>query len=141
MDYRSTDVPRLQQLLDLQGGQLHGLLVHGIDFRERDDPLLDTEDPQDVQVLDRLGHDAIVGGDDEQEGVDPSGPRDHVLDEALVTGHVDQAGPPSARKVELRVPRHDGDAPAMFLFQTVGIRARHVTDERGLAMVHMPCRP
>jgi hypothetical protein len=68
-------------------------------------------------------------------------PRDHVLDEALVTGNVDDAGPPSTRKVKLRVPWHDRDTPAMFLFQAVGIRARHVTNEGGLAVVHVPRRP
>jgi hypothetical protein len=141
LDQRSTDVALIQQVLDLQGGQLHGLLIYGIDFRERDDPLLYTKDPQDIEVLAGLGHDPVIGGDDEQEGVDPCRPRDHVLDEALVARHVDQAGPPSARKVKLRVPWHDGDAPAVFLFQPVGIGARHVPDERGLAVVNMPRRP
>ena len=141
MDHGGTHVPRLEQVLDVQGGQFHGLLVYGIDFGERYDPLLDAENPQDVEVLAGLGHDPVVGGDNEQEGVDPRRPRDHVLDEALVAWHVDQARPPSTREIQLRVPRHDGDTPAVFLFQTVGIRARHVPDERGLAVVHMPRRP
>ena len=141
VDHRNIQVPGLQQLLDLQRGQFHGLLVHRIGLRERDDALIDAEQPQDVQVFEGLGHDAVVGGDDEQEGVDAGRSRDHVLDEALVAWHVDQAGPPATRKIQLRVTGHDRDAPAMLLLQPVGVGAGHVADQSGLAVVHVPRRP
>src|SRR5215213_3684372 len=141
MDHWNIQSPGLQQFLDLQGRQFYGLFVHRIGFRECEGPLFDTEESQDVQVFSGLGHDAVVGGDDEQECIDPRRSRDHVLDEALVPRHVDQARPPTAWKVQLRVAWHDGDAPAVLLFQTVGVGAGHVANERGLAVVHVPRRP
>ena len=42
-------------------------------------------------MLARLRHDRIVGGDDEQGQIDAGGAGEHVLDEALVARHVDDA--------------------------------------------------
>src|SRR3712207_300915 len=41
-DQGGTDVPRLEQFLHLELSQIDGLFVYGVDFRERDDTLLDT---------------------------------------------------------------------------------------------------
>ena len=41
------------------------------------------------EVLARLRHDAFVGGDEQQGDVDAARAGDHVADEALVAGHVD----------------------------------------------------
>ena len=38
-----------------------------------------------------LRHDRLVGGDHEQDEVDSSDARKHVLDELFVSGHVDKA--------------------------------------------------
>ena len=45
----------------------------------------------DIQMLLSLRHDAVVGGDGEQDEINAMGPRQHVLDKTLVTGHVDNA--------------------------------------------------
>ena len=54
-------------------------------------PRRDAEQVEDRQVLARLRHDALVGGDDQQREVDAAGAGEHVLDEALVARHVDDA--------------------------------------------------
>ncbi len=55
------------------------------------DAALDAEQIEDGQVLAGLGHHAFVGGDDQQGQVDAADAGQHVLDEALVAGHVDDA--------------------------------------------------
>ena len=42
-------------------------------------------------MLARLGHDALVGGDDEEGQVDAADAGQHVLDEVAVAGHIDDA--------------------------------------------------
>ena len=138
-DHGGTHVPRLEQVLDIQGGQVHGLLVYGIDFRERDDPCSTR--------MRRMSRCSLVWGmtpssaaTTSRKASTPVAPETMFLTKRSWPGTSTRlARLPS--EDQLRVPRHDGDTPAVFLFQTVGIRARHVTDERGLAVVHMPRRP
>ncbi len=58
---------------------------------EHDQAAADAEQAADVEVLARLGHDPLVGGDDQQDQVDPGRAGDHVVDELLVAGDVDDA--------------------------------------------------
>ncbi len=51
-------------------------------------PARDAEQAADVEVLARLRHHALVGRDDERDEVDAVRAGQHVLDEALVAGHV-----------------------------------------------------
>ena len=67
-------------------GELDRVRVDGIDLRERDDAVLDPEEPQDREVLVRLRPRALAGVDDEEEEVDPGRSRDHRAHEALVAG-------------------------------------------------------
>ena len=53
-------------------------------------------------VLARLGHHAVVGGDDHQVQVDPGRAGDHRAHEALVAGHVDDAQAPSTPSAAAR---------------------------------------
>ena len=61
-------------------------------------PRADAEQPADREVLAGLGHDALVGGDDQQHEVDAAGAGDHRADEALVAGHVDDADARARRR-------------------------------------------
>ena len=54
-------------------------------------PRLDAEQVDDRQMLARLRHDPVVGRDDQQHEVDAGGAGQHVVHEALVAGHVDEA--------------------------------------------------
>ena len=58
---------------------------------ERDDAAADAEQAADVEVLAGLRLDGFVGGDDEEHQVDAADAGEHVLDEALVAGDVDEA--------------------------------------------------
>ena len=65
----------------------------------------------------------------------PPTPGQHVLDEALVAGHVDEAQPQRGRQLEVREAEVDGDAAALLFFQAVGIDAGQRFDQRGLAVI------
>ena len=123
------------ELLRLLDCERQCLLVDGVALRDRDDAVLDPEQPQDGEVLVRLRPRALGRVDDEQEEVDPGRAGDHVADEALVPGHVDDGEPPPVRQLERRVAEVDRDAALLLLGQPVGVLARQRPDEPGLAVV------
>ena len=61
-------------------------------------PARDAEQVDDREVLARLRHDAVVGGDHEQHDVDAGGAGDHLAHEPLVAGDVDDAHRAPARQ-------------------------------------------
>ena len=65
--------------------------IDQVGLGERDDAARDAEQAADIEVLARLRLDGFVGGDHEQHQVDAADAGEHVLDEALVAGHVDEA--------------------------------------------------
>ena len=81
------------QFLDLQPHQAEDVGIHQVRLGERDDAARDAEQAADVEMLARLRLDRFVGGDHEQHQVDAADAGQHVLDEALVPGHVDEAQP------------------------------------------------
>ena len=89
-------------------------------------------------MLPRLRHHALVGRDDEQHQVDAADARQHVLDEALVAGHVDDPDGQAAGLLEEREAQVDGDAARLLLRQPVGVDAGQRLDERGLAVIDVP---
>ena len=64
--------------------------AHGVGLGEGHDPVAHPEHVEDAQVLLALRHPPFVGGDDEQRDVDGPHSGEHVLDKALVAGHVDE---------------------------------------------------
>ncbi len=54
------------------------------------------EQIDDREMLDRLRHDAVIGGDDQQREIDSAGAGQHGMDEALMTGDVDETERPVA---------------------------------------------
>ena len=95
--------------------ELERLLVDRVRLRHRDDAAVDPEQAQDRQMLVRLRPRALGRVDHEQEEVDPARPRDHVVDEALVTRDVDDGQPPPVREVERRVAEVDRDPARLLL--------------------------
>ncbi len=71
-DRRALERRALDELLGLVVRELDLLGPHEVGLGERDDAGADAQQVDDVQVLARLGHDALVGGDDEEDDVDPA---------------------------------------------------------------------
>src|SRR5207245_10372149 len=96
---------------------------------------------QDVQVLLRLGHHPVVGSHGEEHEVHAMCAGEHVADEPLVPGHVDDARAHAFRPVEVGEAEIDRDAALLLLLQTVGVLPGERADERRLAVVDVPRRP
>ena len=77
----------------------------------------------------------FVGGDDQQRDIDPADAGEHVLDEALVSRHIHDAGVASAGQRQPGEAKVDGHAARLLLGEAVGVDAGERGDERGLAVV------
>jgi hypothetical protein len=84
-----------------------------------------------------LRHHRFVGGDHQQRRVDPTDPRQHVLDEPLMARHVDDADGSPARQGEPGEAQVDRHLAAPFFFPTVGIDTGERLDQRRLAVVYV----
>ncbi len=84
-----------------------------------------------------LRHHAVVGGDGEQDEVNAMSAGEHILDEALVAGHVDDTHGSAVRQVEVGETQIDGDAALFFFFEPVGVLAGEGFDQAGFAVVDM----
>ncbi len=82
-----------------------------------------AEEVEDRQMLSGLGHDAFVSGHDQQSQVDAADAGQHVLDEALMAGHVDDADFAAAGQLEPGEAEVDGHAPVLLLLEAVGVDA------------------
>jgi hypothetical protein len=109
-----------------------------VGLAEGDDSRPDAEQLADVEVLAGLGHDALVGGDDQDGQIHPAGTGGHGLHEALVAGHVHHPGNRSIGQGEVGEAQLEGDAPPLLLRQPVGVDAGEGLHQRGLAVVDVP---
>ena len=95
---------------------------------------------EQVDVLVGLRTQAVIGGHHEQGRVDLAGTHEHVADEPVVAGDVDevQLGPVGQR--EVRVPDVDGHPAATLLRKAIGVDAGERAQERRLAVVDVAGR-
>jgi len=135
-DHRRTLQRRAAQHVRRVGDrQVESVGVDEVALGERDDAVGDAEQVDDRQVLARLRHHAFVGGDDEEREVDAADTGEHVLDEALVAGDVDDAHFVAARQPQPGETEVDRQAARLLLFPAVGVDAGEGLDERGLSVV------
>src|SRR5262249_28299583 len=87
------------------------------------------------QVLSVPRQDPLVGGDPHHGEIAPAGPGQHVLDEALVAGDVDDFDGEAVGLFEEGKAEVDGDATRLLFRQAVRVDAGQRLDERGLAVV------
>ncbi len=90
-------------------------------------------------MLAGLGHDAFVGGDDEQDQIDTGGSGQHVFHETLVARYVHDSDSPSAGEVEMSETQVDGHAAALLFFQPIGVNSGESFDQRTFAVVNVAC--
>src|SRR5207302_10840045 len=92
-------------------------------------------EPGDVRRLAGLRHPACGRGAHQQHRIDPGGAGEHVSDEALVTRHAPEAGPPAARQIEVGEPEVERHPPPPLLLQPVRVDPRERSDEGALPVV------
>ena len=129
------DVDSRDELDRLGLGELDRLLVDGIDLRQRDDAVLDSEQAQDRKVLVRLRARAFTRIDHEQEQIDPGRAGDHRAHEALMARYVDDGEPAPVGKLERRIAQVDRDPASLLLGQAIRVLACERSHEPRLAVV------
>jgi len=102
---------------------------------ESDHAVVDAEQREDLEVLLALGHPALAGRDDEEGNVHCPHPGQHVLDEADVTGDVDEPDLGPRRQRRERETQVDGQPPRLLLGQTVRVGAGEGQHQRRLAVI------
>ena len=91
---------------------------------------IDAEQLQDLHVLARLRHHAIVERHHQQCRIDAAGAGEHRVHEPLMARHIDEA-----ECVGIGVAEIDGDAAPLLLGQAIGIDAGQRLHQRGLAVI------
>jgi hypothetical protein len=99
-----------QRGVDLGARLLEPLRRDPVDLGQRDGAAAHAQQAEDRQVLQGLRHRPVVRGNHEQREVDRSHPREHVAQEALVAGHVDEADRQRPAQVRIREPQVDRHA-------------------------------
>jgi hypothetical protein len=115
------------------------LFGDAVDLGQRHKAVSNAQQRENIEMFACLGHDAVVGSHDQQDGVHAVGPGDHGFDKILVARHIDDAdlriGDFTGSKTKL-----DRHPTLFFLLQPVGVAAGEVFDERGLSMVNVTGR-
>ena len=88
-------------------------------------------------MLARLRHHRFVGGDDEDHEVDAADAGEHVLDEPLVAGHVDE-GEVDAVDDLVRESEVDRDAAGFLFLQPVRIGSGQRLHQCALPVIDVP---
>ncbi len=88
----------------------------------------------DVHVFAGLRHHALVCRDDEEDGVDAAGARQHVLHESLVSGHVHERERPLAVD-PVGEAEIDGDPAGLFFLEPIGIDPGQRKNQTALAVI------
>ena len=123
------------QLAGFDLRQRDAVRIRHVALGEHDGATRDPEQAADVEVLAGLRHHRLVGGHDQQHGVDAVRPGQHVAHEPLVAGHVDEGRDHARAEVGVREPEIDGDPALLLLLQAVGIGAGQRAHERALAVI------
>ena len=76
--------------LDVPPDLLDPSCVDDVDLGDDRDPVADAKGIEELEVLERLGARAVVRGHDEHRGIDLARADEHVADQAVVPGHVDE---------------------------------------------------
>jgi hypothetical protein len=119
----------------------HAGRVHQVGLGNDDQAGGDSQQPHDMEVLDGLWHDAIIGRDHEQHEIYARGTGQHVVEEAFVAGNIHDADAATVRQGERSKPQVDGHTARPFLRQGIWVMPGQELDERRLAMVNMTGRP
>ena len=100
-------------------------------------PSRTPEQLADLEMLDCLRHDALVGGNDKGHQVHAGGTGHHIADKFFMPRHIDDAEAMAAGEVEVGKPQFDGDAALLFLLEPVGLDAGERPDQAGFAVIDM----
>ena len=122
------------ELANLEARQLQHVGIGQIGFGERNEAGGHAQEPADVEMLAGLRHHRLVGRDDEDDEIDAADPGEHVLDEPLVAGHVDEREVDAVDDL-MGEPEVDGDAAGLLFLEPIRIGSSQRLDQRALAVI------
>ena len=125
---------------DVRFDEVEPSLIDQIALGEDDHAPGEAQQAKDFQVLTGLGHDGVVGRDDEHGEVQSGRAGEHISDETLVTRDVHERDP-QPTEFELGETEINGNPPLLLGREAVGINAGQFSDKRGLAVVDMTRGP
>ncbi len=128
------------ELASLLECELERLRVHRVGLRDRDDPVSDSKQPQDREVLTRLRARPLAPVDHEQEEVDARRAGHHRPHEPLVSRNVDDRDATPIRELERRIAEVDRDPAPALLGQPVRVLPGQRPNEPRLAVVDVTSR-
>ena len=122
LDYRRIDERgAVCEQFDLVADVADSRGVGEVSLGDHEDAAARAEQMQDVEMLLGLRHNPVVGCDGEQHEVDAVGAGEHVADEALVAGDVDDAGASAVGQREVGEAEIDRNPALLFLLEAVGV--------------------
>ena len=127
----------LQVFERLLAGQLR---LEEVAAGDHEQAVADAERRERIDVLGRLRHPALVGGDDEHHRRDRADPGEHRGDEPLVPRDVDEGDLRARGQRRPGEPQVDGHAATALLGPPVGLHPGERPDERRLAVVDVAGR-
>ena len=103
--------------------------------------MVHSDQVENVEVFAGLGHDALVGSDDQQRSVDATHPSQHVLDEPFVTGNVDNADFPTVGQTQPGETQVDRHAARLLFAEAVRVDPGQCLNERRFPVVNVTGSP
>ena len=134
-EVRARSVPDRRDDLDRAIG------VHRIGLRHHREPDVDAERVEQLEMLERLSPRPVVGRHDEHRRVDLARPDEHVADQPIVAGHVDEVDLGPVVEREMGVPDVDRHPPPPLLGQPVRVDPGQRPEQRRLAVVDVTGSP
>ena len=110
---------------------------HTVYLGQRHRAFFHAQQLQDFQVLQRLGHDAVVCSYHQQGMVNAYGTGGHGVHKAFVAGHVNDAHDIAIGQRHIGVAQFNGDAACFFFFEAVGLHPGERANQGGLSVVDM----
>ncbi len=140
-DRRSGEARPGQQAADRVDHLVHAVRLDHAGLGHHGDAVADPERVEQREVLDRLRARPVVGRDDEHRGVDLARSDEHVPDQPVVAGDVDEVELDAVVEREMGVADVDGHPPSPLLGQPVRVDPGQGAEQGRLAVVDVAGGP
>jgi hypothetical protein len=114
------------------------LIVHHVALGKYDDSAADSQHVQNMEMLHRLRHDALIQRYNQQNHVDSADSRQHVADKLFMSRYVNDADVIISAD-HVRESVFNRNSALLLLFQAVCVRPGQRADQTGLSVIDVAC--
>lgn len=111
-----------------------------VSLGESNDTARNAHQVKNGEMLTRLGHDRLVGGNDQQRQVNSADTSQHVLDKVLVPGHIHDADVPTTGKRDPGKAQVDRHLSKLLFAEAIRVDAGQCPHQTRLAVIDMAGR-